>query len=147
MCSKLFWKTKKLDELNTEEWEALCDGCAICCLHKIEDEGSGQVYYTNVACRLLDLNTSLCKDYDHRSIKVKGCLPLTPELVQKINWLPESCAYRRISEGRGLADWHPLLSGDRNAVLLKGCFLRGKLLPEESVDTSTLEDRVVDWFD
>ena len=141
-----YWENKALEEMTPAEWESLCDGCAKCCLHKIEDMDSGQVYFTNVACRLLDITTCQCTEYNHRSEKVDDCFPLTAEVVRKINWLPESCAYRRLSEGRGLSWWHPLVSGNSRTVLQAEISVCGKVIPEENVDTSDLEDNVVDWF-
>ncbi len=142
-----FWKTKTLEEMTPSEWESLCDGCAKCCVHKIEDEDSGKVYFTNVACRLLDINTCQCQDYEHRSEEVKDCLPLTPQMVREVGWLPESCAYRRLAEGRGLAWWHPLISEDKNTIHLADVSVCGKVIPEKMVDLSRLEDWVVDGFD
>lgn len=142
-----FWEVKTLEEMSPEEWEALCDGCGKCCLHKIEDEDSGEVYFTNVACRLLDLNTCRCMDYAHRSKSVPECFPLTPALIRDVNWLPESCAYRRLAEGRSLAWWHPLISGDPTTVRYVGESVCGKAVSEEDVDLADLEDMVVDWFD
>lgn len=142
-----FWDIKTLEEMTTEEWESLCDGCAKCCLHKIEDEDSGQVYFTNVACRLLDLHTSRCQDYAHRTEKVKDCTDLTPEMVRSISWLPASCAYRRLAEGRKLAWWHPLISGDPNTVQQAGISVCGRVIPESQADLDMLEEMVVDWFD
>ena len=142
-----FWKTKAFDALTHEEWEALCDGCGKCCLHKIEDEDTGQVFFTNIACRLLDLSTCRCRDYTHRSQKVPDCLALTPDQVSVLYWLPESCAYRRIAEGRGLAWWHPLVSGDPDTVRRAGISVCGRVIPEADADLSDLEEQVVDWFD
>ena len=142
-----FWETKTLEEMSSEEWEALCDGCAKCCLNKIEDIDTGNIYYTNVACRLLDLKTCRCKDYLYRAASVPDCLQLTPAMVHEINWLPESCAYRRLAEGRGLAWWHPLVSGDPNTVHRMGRSVMGKVVAEGDVDMDDLEDMVVDWFD
>jgi len=142
-----FWEKKTLEEMTEAEWEALCDRCGKCCLHKIEDVESGEVHFTNVACRLLDVKTCQCKDYDHRSALVPDCFPLTPELVRKVNWLPESCAYRRLAEGRGLAWWHPLVSGDPDTVRYVAVSVCGKIVREEEVDLADLEDMVVDWFD
>jgi len=142
-----FWKTKTFEEMTPDEWESLCDGCAKCCLHKIEDMDTGEVFFTNVACWLLDINTCRCKDYQHRSEVVSDCLVLNPELLKEINWLPESCAYRRLVEGRDLAWWHPLVSGDQNTVLQAGISICGKIVPEDMVNLDRIEERVVDWFD
>ena len=142
-----YWQTKTLQEMAPEEWEALCDGCAKCCLHKIEDEDTGQVYFTYVACRLLDNTTCRCDDYEHRSEQVKDCVPLSVEMVDTIQWLPRSCAYRRLAEGRGLAWWHPLVSGDPMTVRDAGESVCGKVIPEGQVNLAKLEKMVVDWFD
>lgn len=142
-----FWITKTFKEMSHDEWEALCDGCAKCCLHKIEDIDSGEVYTTDVACRLLDLRTCRCKDYEHRGELVSDCLQLTPEVLEEITWLPKTCAYRRLAEGRSLARWHPLVSGDKNTVFQVGIAICGKVVAEEMVDMADIEDRVVDWFD
>ena len=142
-----FWETKTLAEMTVEEWESLCDGCAKCCLHKIEDENSGQVYFTWVACRMLDLNTCRCRDYAHRTVHVPDCCRLTPALVDELRWLPKTCAYRRLAEGRGLAWWHPLVSGDPATVHQAGISVSGKVIKEEDVDLTNLVDWVVDEFD
>ena len=142
-----FWQTKPLEDLTADEWEALCDGCGKCCLHKIEDEDSGQVFFTQVACRLLDIHTCRCQDYAHRTEQVRDCLSLTAERVHAIYWLPQSCAYRRLAEGRGLAWWHPLVSGDPFTVHQAGISVCGRVIPEAGVDLANLEDLIVDWFD
>lgn len=142
-----FWEKKTFKEMTHEEWESLCDGCAKCCLHKIEDIDSGMVYTTDVACRLLDLKSCRCKDYRHRKELVSDCLQLTPEVLKEITWLPRTCAYRRLAEGRGLAWWHLLVSGDPDTVIRAGISVCGKVVPEEMVKMADIEDRVVDWFD
>ncbi len=142
-----FWELKTLEEFTPEEWEALCDGCGKCCLHKLEDAETGEVYYTNVACRLLDLNTGLCGDYANRAEIVTDCFPLTSSIVREVNWLPATCAYRLIAEGKPLPWWHSLISGDPGTVRLMGISICGKAISESDVDLEDLEDMVVDWFD
>lgn len=138
-----FWRTKRLEEMSPEEWESLCDGCARCCLHKLEDADSGDVYVTDIACRLLDLGTCRCADYGNRVRLVPDCLTLTPAAARTRAWLPSSCAYRRLAEGRDLADWHPLVSGDPESVHRAGISVRGRVVAE--ADAGDPEDRIVDW--
>lgn len=140
-----FWKNKNIEELNSQEWESLCDGCALCCLHKIEDEDTREVFYTNVACHLLDLQTCCCQDYENRSWLVPTCLRLNPELVNSLSWLPSTCAYRRIAGGEDLCEWHYLISGDRDAVHRLGISARGKMISENEIDMKDLEDYIVDY--
>jgi uncharacterized protein len=142
-----YWELKTLEELTHEEWEGLCDGCGRCCLHKLEDADSGDVFYTNVACRLLNLDTGLCSDYTNRAKAVTDCFPLTPAIVRDVNWLPATCAYRLVAEGKPLPWWHPLVSGDPSTVRQMGISICGKAVSEEEVDLNELEDMVVDWFD
>lgn len=142
-----FWETKKLEEMTYQEWEALCDGCGKCCLHKIEDEDDGKVYYTDVACRLLDLKTCRCMDYENRLDIVKDCLSLTPSLVRSLDWLPKTCAYRRLIEGKTLAWWHPLISGTPQTLKKAGISICGKVVSELLIDMKKIEERTVDWID
>lgn len=124
-----FWELP-VDELNRTEWEALCDGCGQCCLHKCEDEDTGEVYPTNVACRLLDIPSARCSDYPHRKKIVPDCLKLTPRLAASVSWLPDTCAYRLRAEGEPLREWHYLICGDREAVHAAGISVRGKAISE-----------------
>ena len=124
-----FWQ-RPLESLNRSEWEALCDGCGKCCLHKVEDEDTGEIYSTKVACKLLDLSTARCSDYRHRRAFVPDCLRLTPRLAAVLEWLPETCAYRRRADGRPLPDWHYLVCGDREAVHRAGASVVGKAVSE-----------------
>jgi uncharacterized cysteine cluster protein YcgN (CxxCxxCC family) len=138
-----FWKTKTLDEMTTEEWESLCDGCGRCCLHKLRDEETEALSFTNVACRLLDTDTCRCSDYTHRFEKVPDCVQLTPETLREVDWLPPSCAYRRIEEGRDLPPWHPLRSGTSETVVTSGASACGRIISER--DAGMLEHHIVDW--
>ena len=138
-----FWRTKTLGEMNRAEWESLCDGCGRCCLHKLRDEDTEELAWTNVACRLLDLETCRCGDYTNRKARVPDCVKLTPKRVAGIDWLPPSCAYRLLGEGQDLPWWHPLVSGDPATVVKAGISVRGKAIRER--DAGALEDHVVPW--
>lgn len=137
-----FWETVPLDAMSREQWESLCDGCGKCCLHKLEDDKTGELYPTNVACRLLDPGTARCSDYRRRRAFVPDCVRLTPAKLRNIAWLPASCAYRTVDEGRPLPDWHHLISGDPDAIHRAGQSVRGKTISEDLV--GDLERYVVD---
>jgi len=119
-ASKEFWKHKRLSQMTHDEWESLCDGCGRCCLHKLEDEEDGRIYYTRAACSLLDIPTCRCKDYENRGKLMPDCIQLSIDNAQYFDWLPESCAYRLLAEGEPLPEWHPLISGNANSVIEAG---------------------------
>jgi uncharacterized cysteine cluster protein YcgN (CxxCxxCC family) len=138
-----YWRRKSLEQMSSAEWEALCDGCAKCCLHRLEDEDTGVVYATNVACRLLDLDHCRCLDYGGRAQVVRDCVVLTPDTVRHAKWLPSTCAYRLLATGQGLPSWHPLVCGDPDAVHRSGHSVRGRVIDE--ADADDLEHHIVDW--
>ena len=140
--SEPFWTTKTLSEMTSEEWESLCDGCGRCCLVKLEDEDTGKIHFTSLACKLLDRKTCRCGDYANRSKRVSDCVRLTPGNVGKLNWLPDSCAYRRLARGQPLAWWHPLVSGRRSSVAEAGISVRGRIQSEEGVAEEELENHL-----
>jgi uncharacterized protein len=135
-----FWE-KPLNALSRDEWEALCDGCGKCCLHKVEDADTGDIYETNVACKLLDLKTARCSDYRNRRAFVPDCMRLTARNAGQLEWLPDTCAYRLRADGEPLPDWHYLISGDRDAVHRAGVSIIGKVVSE--TDAGPLEHHIV----
>ncbi len=122
--TEAFWKRKSLREMTREEWESLCDGCAVCCLHKVQDEDTDEVFYTDIACRLLDVDTCRCRNYEERAREVADCLVLSADNPEPFGWLPASCAYRRLARGEDLPTWHPLVTGDPDSVHAAGISVR-----------------------
>lgn len=142
-----FWETKTLAQMTRAEWESLCDGCAKCCLVKLENEDTGVVYYTNVVCQYLDLNRCRCTEYTRRNDLVPTCVWLQPDDVEKFHWLPATCAYRLVAEGKPLPDWHPLVSGTSRTVHRSGNSIRDKVVAEQYVHRDALEEHIVRWVD
>ena len=140
-----FWEEKSLEEMSQAEWEALCDGCGRCCLIKLEDEDSGEILNSDVRCRLLDDETCRCSDYERRQEKVADCIKLTLDNVREIEWIPPTCAYRRMAEGKGLAWWHPLVCGNSEMIVAIGVSVKGRTVAEEDVQPNDWVNHAVDW--
>ena len=140
-----FWKTKKLPEMTIEEWESLCDNCGKCCLHKLEDEDSGEIVFTSVACKLINLTTCRCTRYNERTQLVPECLNLKQNDFTQYHWLPSTCAYRLLSENKKLPAWHPLVSGSTASVKKAGVSIRSYAIKESMA--VNLEDHVIEWLD
>ena len=138
-----FWENYRLEELNNNEWEALCDRCGKCCLRKIEDADTNEVFYTNVSCKLLDIKTSRCKNYKNRKKLVPDCIILTPENIGEIAyWMPETCGYRRIFYGNSLEPWHPLISNDASSAIKSGETIANQAISELDINEEDLEDYI-----
>jgi uncharacterized cysteine cluster protein YcgN (CxxCxxCC family) len=143
-----FWRTKPLEAMTAAEWESLCDGCARCCLVKLEDEDTGMIYPTDVGCTLLDGESCRCRDYAGRQGMVPDCVKLTPQTVRDLAWLPPTCAYRLLADGQDLYWWHPLVSGDSDTVHVAGVSVRGRVSgSEDDFTLGEILDRVVNWPD
>jgi len=140
-----FWEVKSLGEMTDIEWESLCDGCGRCCLNKLEDEDTGEIYYTNVACHLLNLETCACKDYSHRLERVPACIRVETQTAAQIKELPASCAYRRLANGESLPDWHPLISGSPDSVHTAGISVCGRVVSEEYIHPDQLPEHIINW--
>lgn len=141
-----FWENKSLAELTSDEWESLCDGCAKCCLHKLEDEDSGEVFYTKVVCRYMD-EQCRCTEYQRRNELVPNCVWLRPENVDEFHWLPSTCAYRLVAEGKPLASWHHLISGSKETVHQAGVSIKARALSEEYVHPDGFEEHIISWVE
>lgn len=140
-----FWEVKQLHEMTRSEWESLCDGCAKCCVHKLEDEETGLVHYTRVVCRYLDQKKCSCTVYEKRRKLVPTCLQLEPDELEHLHWMPSTCAYRLLYEGRGLPIWHPLITGSRATMVQLGHTVTGKVISEEYVHEEDWPNHIVPW--
>lgn len=142
-----WWNTKALDELTGQEWESLCDGCAKCCLHKLEDADTGEVFYTKVRCRYLDEENCRCTDYANRSVLVPNCIQLSADKLDELGWLPSTCAYRLRAQNKPLPDWHPLVAGDSTALHKAGISIRGRSISDEYVHADGFDEHIVHWVE
>jgi uncharacterized protein len=138
-----FWETKSLQEMSDEEWESLCDNCGKCCLHKLEDEDTGKIYFTSAVCNLINLETCRCSHYHNRCTLVPECIDLKRHDFTEYTWLPSTCAYRLLADGKPLLDWHPLISGSSESVHYAGISIRSYAMKEHEVDD--LEDHIIHW--
>ena len=142
-----FWERVPLDAMSDAQWESLCDGCGRCCLHKLEDEDTGEVHFTSIACRLLDTASCRCRDYPNRFEHVPDCVAVRPLDATKLSWLPGSCAYRRLAEGRGLPDWHPLVTGRAGSTVDAGVAVAHRVRSELEVPVHEWVEHVIEWSD
>jgi len=140
-----FWERKTMLQMTTTEWESLCDGCGRCCLNKLDDIDTGEIYFTNVACTLFDNKTCQCSDYKDRFATVPDCVKLEPEDIGTYPWLPPTCAYRLLHEGKPLPQWHPLISGTYETVIEAGVSVTGRSISEDGMELEEYEDHIVDW--
>ena len=140
-----FWSKKKLHEMNEEEWESLCDGCARCCLHKFEEVQTKNFFYTSVVCRYLEQSSCSCSEYSRRQKLVSTCVKMTSDNLETLKWMPSTCAYRKISEGKPLDWWHHLISGSRETVHEAGISVKEKCVSELHVHADDIEDQKVHW--
>ncbi len=140
-----FWERKSLDDMSTAEWESLCDGCARCCLQKLEDEDTGDVHFTSVSCHLLNTSTCRCRQYEQRRSRVADCLDVRPLDAEKLRWLPPTCAYRLLAEGAALPEWHPLITGDPLSVKRAGIGMNGRCTSEREVPLELWFERIIEF--
>ena len=142
-----FWQEKTLEQMTDAEWESLCDGCARCCMIKLQDADTDEVHYTSLVCDLLDMDNCQCSAYPRRHTLVENCVELTPKLASEFHWLPKTCAYRSVAEGRPLEWWHPLVSGSKDTVHQAGISVQGKVIAQAEVDEEDHQDMVIRWVE
>jgi uncharacterized protein len=144
--TKPFWKTLPLEDMSVEQWESLCDGCGRCCLVKLEDEDTGELHHTDIGCQLFDASTCRCRNYAERSRLIPDCVTLTPDAVRTLRWLPPTCGYRLVAEGKDLMWWHPLVSGSRDTVVEAGVSVRNRVHAlEDDLPLEDYVDRIRNW--
>ncbi len=143
-----FWQTTTLEDMTQQQWESLCDGCAQCCAHKLEDEDSGELFYTNIVCQYLDTQECRCSVYPERQQKVADCIQITPQNAGTLSWIPETCAYKRLAKGQSLPEWHPLITGNADSARLANVSVSGKVISEADINEDDMEDFIVesDYF-
>jgi len=142
-----FWETKQLSEMSSEEWESLCDGCAKCCLNKLEDEDTEEIFFTRVACDLVDLESCRCTKYTERTRLVPECIDLTQHDFSEYTWLPATCAYKLLSDGQPLPPWHPLITGNKESIFEAGVAIRSFAIKESQINMDDLEEHIIEWLD
>lgn len=142
---KPFWEVTPLTEMTNAQWESLCDGCGKCCVLKLEDVDTGAIYYTDVSCKLLCTKSAQCTNYQERKTHVPDCVILRPDNLEEVHWMPESCAYRRLHEGRDLPPWHPLRVGHKDGMIAANHCVAGHVTPEGAVAEEDMPDHLFDW--
>ena len=147
MSANPFWEAKSLGAMTDAEWESLCDGCGQCCLHKLVNEDTADVFYTQVACQLLDDETGRCTRYTTRLVKVEDCLDMRRMSAAELAWMPRTCAYRRLAEGQSLPWWHPLITGDPKSTANACMAVSGRTISETAADLDQLETQIIEWVD
>ena len=140
-----FWETKNLIDMNENEWESLCDKCGKCCVIKLEDFDTQEVHYTNVSCKLLCEKSASCKDYENRKSIVPDCIILSPDNLKDLKWMPETCAYKLLNEGKNLPYWHPLLSGNDKEIVNSGNSVKNRVTNENEIKIKDLPDYIFNW--
>lgn len=143
-----YWLTTALEDMNEQQWESLCDGCAQCCAHKLQDEETDEIFFTNVVCRYLDTNKCKCSVYNDRHVHVPDCIKITPQNAKTLSWIPETCAYKRLAKGKPLPKWHPLETGDPKSAHKSNISITNKVISEADINVDDLEDYLVkdDYF-
>ena len=144
--SEKFWEAKSLSEMSQQEWESLCDGCGRCCLNKLEDEDTGEIYFTNVTCKLLDIEQCRCSDYENRKVSMPDCMILSVDNTDALEVMPSTCAYRLLQLGKPLPDWHPLISGRAESVIEAGISIAGKVVSEEYIHYEDYPEHLINWI-